>query len=198
MPMRYHGPMINAKEFYAPDRGAWRAWLAANHATEQSVWLVYDKDAGRALTYEAIVEEALCFGWIDSVSGKVSETQRKLYISRRKPQSAWAKSNKERVERLRALGLMTPAGERAIAAAQANGAWSRLDASDRLELPPELVRQLEADPTAKAFFESMSPSSQRIILEWIYAARTEVTQLKRITETVALATRGIKAHHQRQ
>jgi len=193
--------MINAKEVYAPDRRTWRAWLAANHATEQSVWLVYDKSdpgAGRALTYEAIVEEAVCFGWIDSVSGKVSETQRKLFISRRKPQSAWSQSNKERVEQLRAHGLMTPAGEQAIAAAQANGAWERLDASDRLERPPALVRQLEANDAAKAFFAALSPASQRIILAWIYSARTEATQLKRIAETVDLAAKGIKAHHQRQ
>ena len=196
--MRYHGNMINATELYVPDRRAWRAWLEANHATEQSVWLVYDKGAGRALTYEAIVEEAVCFGWIDSVSGRVSETQSKLYISRRKPKSAWSQSNKERVERLRAQGLMTPSGEQAIAAAQANGAWVRLDASDRLELPPDLVRQLEVNDAAKAFFEAMSPSSKRIILEWIYAARTQATQRKRISETVELAARGIKTHHQRQ
>lgn len=196
--MRYHGHMINAKEVYAPDRRTWRAWLEANHATEQSVWLVYDKGPGGALTYEAIVQEALCFGWIDSVSGKVNETQSKLYISRRKPKSVWSKSNKERVERLRAQSLMMPAGEQAIAAAQANGAWSQLDASDRLELPPDLMRQLEANDAAKAFFEALSPSSQRIILEWIYTARTETTQGKRIAETVDLAAKGIKAHHQRQ
>jgi uncharacterized protein YdeI (YjbR/CyaY-like superfamily) len=189
--------MINAQAFYAPDRASWRSWLEANHATEQSVWLIYDKGLNRNLTYDAIVEEALCFGWVDSLSGSVSGTQSKLYIARRKPKSAWAKSNKERVERLRAQGLMMPAGEQAIAVAQTNGAWSHLDASDRLELPAELVQQLAANPEAKALFDAMSRSSHRIILEWIYAAKTESTRLKRITETVELAAKGIKAHHQR-
>ncbi len=190
--------MPTAPEFYAKDRQAWRAWLEAHHAKEKAVWLIYDKGQNRSLTYDAIVEEALCFGWIDSVSGKVSDTQAKLYISRRKPKSAWSQSNKTRVAALRAQGLMTPAGEQAVAVAQANGAWEQLEVSDRFERPPELVAQLAANPAAQAFYDAMPPSSHRIILEWIYAAKTEATKLKRIAEAVELAAQGIKAHHYRQ
>jgi uncharacterized protein YdeI (YjbR/CyaY-like superfamily) len=190
--------MKNAAEFYAKDRAAWRAWLANHHATEQSVWLIYDKGPSRSLSYDAIVEEALCFGWVDSVSGKVSDSQAKLYISKRKPKSAWAKTNKERIAQLREQGLMAPAGEEAVAIAQANGMWEHLERSDRFEAPPELHAQLAANPAAKTFYDAMPPSSHRIILEWIYAARTEETKLKRIAETVRLAAQGIKAHHYRQ
>ncbi|HEX9036685.1 MAG TPA: YdeI/OmpD-associated family protein [Ktedonobacterales bacterium] len=193
--------MKHFSEFYAPNRAAWRAWLAARHDTDQAVWLVYDKGrpgAPRLLPYDAIVEEALCFGWVDSVPGAVSATQAKIYVSRRRPRSAWSSVNRERVAALRAAGLMTPAGERAVAIAQANGMWDYLPALNRLETPPELTAQLAANPAAQAFYDAMPPSSHRIILEWIYAARTEGTKLKRITETVELAAQGIKAHHYRQ
>ncbi len=190
-----------APEFYASDRASWRAWLAAHHDSEQSVWLVYDKDrpgAPRPLPYAAIVEEALCFGWVDSVPGTVSDTQAKIYVSRRKPKSAWSRANKERIAALRAAGLMTPAGEQAVAIAQTNGMWDQLAVSDRFEIPQELVAQLAANPAAQAFYDAMPPSSHRIILEWIYAAKTEATKRKRIMETVELAAKGIKAHHYRQ
>jgi uncharacterized protein YdeI (YjbR/CyaY-like superfamily) len=190
--------MNEVKSYYAKDRPAWRDWLKTYFAVEQAVWLIYDKGPQRSLPYDAIVEEALCFGWIDSRPGTVNETQSKLYMSRRKPKSAWSKANKDRIAKLRAQGLMTPAGEQAVAMAQANGAWEHLEVSDRFELPPELVEQLNANPTAKASFEAMRPSSHRIILEWIYAAKTDETRLKRITETVDLAAQGIKAHHFRQ
>lgn len=194
----YDSSMNTPPEFYAKDRQTWREWLEAHHMSEQAVWLVYDKGQNRSLPYDAIVEEALCFGWVDSVPGKVSDTQAKIYVSRRKPKSAWSKANRDRIAKLRAAGLMTPAGEQAVAVAQANGMWEHLDVSDKFEMPAELVTQLAANPTAQAFYDSMPPSSHRIILEWIYAARTEETKLKRITETVQLAARGIKAHHYRQ
>jgi uncharacterized protein YdeI (YjbR/CyaY-like superfamily) len=111
-----------AAEFYAQDRHAWREWLETHHAVEQAVWLIYDKGPHRRLPYDAIVEEAWCFGWIDSRPGTVNETQSKLYMSRRKPKSAWSQANKDRIAKLRAQGLMTPAGEQAVATAQANGA----------------------------------------------------------------------------
>ena len=193
--------MPTAHEFYAPSREAWRSWLQAHHASEESVWLVYDKDQPgqpRRLPYDAIVEEALCFGWVDSVPGKVSERQAKIYVSKRKPKSAWSKANRDRIALLRGKGLMTPAGEQAVATAQANGMWNHLETSDRFEMPSDLIEQLAANPAAQAFYDTMPPSSHRIILEWIYSAKTDQTKQKRITETVELAAKGIKAHHYRQ
>lgn len=187
-----------AGAFYARDWAAWRAWLAEHHASEQSVWLIYDKGRDRRLTYDDIVEEALCFGWVDSKPGKVSETQSKLYISRRKPRSAWSQANKDRITKLRRDGLLTPAGDEAVRVAQANGAWDQLRASDALAEPRELTLALDAHAAARTFYDAMPPSSRRIILEWIYSAKTDATRQRRIDETVDLAARGIRAHHYRQ
>lgn len=172
--------------------------MAEHHARLSAVWLVYDKGRQRRLTYDDIVEEALCFGWVDSKPGKVSDTQSKLYVSRRQPTSAWSKANRDRIAKLRREGLITSAGEDAVRVAQGNGAWNRLQASDALQAPPELTLALAANPAAESFYDALPPSSKRIILEWIYSARTGTTRQRRIDETVDLAARGIKAHHYRQ
>lgn len=185
-------------QFYVKDRHEWREWLAKNHDIETSVWLVFDKGKNRTINYDEIVEEALCFGWVDSVGGTVDDTKTKLYISKRKPKSAWAKTNKARIEKLTKLGLMAPAGIEAVKIAKQNGAWDALNKSDAFELPPELTQLLRENPQAKEFYDAMPPSSHRIILEWIYTAKTPETKIKRIRETVDLAAQGIKAHHYRQ
>ncbi len=116
---------MDAAEFYAADRATWRKWLAKNHGTESSVWLIFEKGKNRKLMYEDIVEEALCFGWIDSRIGSVDETKSKVYMSKRRPKSPWSESNKIRVVNLRKLGLMTPAGENAISIAKQNSQWEK-------------------------------------------------------------------------
>lgn len=187
--------MNDAPEFYAKSRAEWRQWLAENYDKEQSVWLVFGKGKDRTLEYEEIVLEALCFGWVDSIGRSVDNTRTKLYISRRKPKSVWAKTNKARIERLAAEGLMTEAGWAVVKAAKANGMWEALDKSDNLEMPHELETALQNNQKAKEFYEAMPASSKRIILEWIYAAKTEATKQKRLQETVDLAAQGIRAHH---
>lgn len=176
-----------AEEFYAKDRQSWREWLSRNHATERSVWLVFDKGPGRKLSYEDIVEEALCFGWIDSLPRKKSETQSMLYVARRKPKSVWSEANKERVERLTAAALMADSGLAAVAVAMENDSWNALAKSDALILPEALQQALDEDDAARAGFESMTRSQKKMILERIYAARTEPTRMKRIAEAVRLA-----------
>jgi uncharacterized protein YdeI (YjbR/CyaY-like superfamily) len=107
------------------DRGAWRAWLEANHARSDGIWLVtWKKVAGRPrVDYDAAVEEALCFGWVDSKSRSVDDERTSLYFTPRKPKSAWSASNVERVERLEAAGAMREAGRRAVDEAKQRGAW---------------------------------------------------------------------------
>ncbi|HSW79959.1 MAG TPA: hypothetical protein VLG47_04240 [Candidatus Saccharimonadales bacterium] len=117
--------MSDAKEIYVVDRAAWRAWLSENHDKVESVWLIFDKGKDRTITYDEIVEEALCFGWIDSRGGSVDDTKSKLYMAKRKPKSNWSESNKIRVENLKKQGLMTPAGEVAIKIAKTNGQWEK-------------------------------------------------------------------------
>jgi uncharacterized protein YdeI (YjbR/CyaY-like superfamily) len=190
--------MDQATHFYAKDRAAWWGWLQDNYLTQASVWLVYDKGDARKLSYDDIVEVALCFGWVDSRPGKVSDTQTKIYVSKRKPKSVWSKSNKVRAEQLAKHGLMQPAGIAAVKIAKANGAWDALNKSDRFIKPKEMTDLLKKNKTAADYYENFSNSSKRVILEWIYAAKQEQTKMKRIQETVALAEQGIKANHYRQ
>ena len=188
--------MQNAPHIYAKDRDILWQWLLDNHQSLPSAWIVYDRGKNSQLSYNDIVEVCLCFGWIDSRPGKVSDTQTKLYISKRKPKSAWSKSNKIRVQALTKSKSIQPAGQAAIDIAKANGAWDALNKSDAFEIPLEMIELFKKYPLAKKNYESFSASSKRIILEWIYSAKKQETKMKRIEQTVTLAQKGIKAHHQ--
>ncbi len=189
----YYMDMNEAPEFYAPDRASWRAWLQKNHLTEKSVWLVFDKGKNRTLPWAEIVDEALCFGWVDGRANKVSDTRSKIYVSRRKPKSTWSKINKTKVEELIQSSKMQPAGLAAIEIAKANGAWDQLNLSDDLVLPTELIKLLNANQSAKINFDTFPNSTKRVILEWIYTAKTNETKLSRIQKTVELAAQNIRA-----
>jgi uncharacterized protein YdeI (YjbR/CyaY-like superfamily) len=177
-------------------RAQWRRWLSKHHATSPGVWAVtYKKDAaGPSVAYEAIVEEALCFGWIDSVRKTVDGDRSRLLVTPRRPKSRWSRVNKERVERLRAAGLMTPAGEAAIEVSKANGNWDALDSVERLEEPADLRAALDRDPTARANWDAFPRSTKRGILEWISNAKKEETRAKRVAETVSEAAAGRRAN----
>src|SRR5689334_14882777 len=124
----------------ADDRATWRAWLEANHATVSGAWLVtWRKGHGPVLDYGEAVEEALCFGWVDATGGRLDERRTKLYFAPRKQRSVWSASNKGRVERLIAAGLMRPAGLAAIERAKSNGAWTALDEVEQGIVPPDLA-----------------------------------------------------------
>jgi uncharacterized protein YdeI (YjbR/CyaY-like superfamily) len=181
-------------------RAEWRAWLAANHATGTGVWLVtFKKASGRPyLPYDETVEEALCFGWVDSRPGKLDAERTMLYFSPRKAKSGWAKPNKIRVEKLIAAGLMTPAGQAAIDAAKKNGAWALLDAVEAMVCPPDLAKALKANPTAKKNFDAFPPSVRKAIFQWVTLAKKPETRAKRVEETVRLAERNVRANQPRQ
>jgi uncharacterized protein YdeI (YjbR/CyaY-like superfamily) len=178
------------------DRAAWRAWLQANHATARGVWLVsWRPRSGRppGVDYEAAIEEALCFGWVDSTGGHVDDERGKLYFAPRKPRSVWAASNKARVERLIGEGRMAPAGLVAVERAKADGSWTILDAAERLEVPGDLAAALEARPSAAASFAALPPSARKMLLGWIAVARRPGTRAARITEIAEAAARGERA-----
>jgi uncharacterized protein YdeI (YjbR/CyaY-like superfamily) len=177
-----------------------RSWLAANDQRKESVWLVIWKKAtgDRHVPYDAIVEEALCFGWIDSVPRKLDEQRSMLILSPRKPGSAWSGVNKARVGRLIAEGLMQPTGLAVITAAQADGSWSRLDSASALEVPPDLELAFAGHPGSAANFAAFPASTRRAILEWIIQAKTSPTRMKRIEETATLAAQNIRANQYRQ
>ncbi len=184
------------KTFYAKDRAAWRAWLAENHATETRVWLIiYRKQSGTpSIYYDEAVNEALCFGWIDSKPNKRDGESYYQFFSRRNPKSKWSGVNKRKVEALSAQGLMTEAGWAVIELAKQNGGWTALDDVENLMIPEDLQAQFDAMPGAQANFEAFSKSAKRGILDWISSAKQAETRAKRILETVTLAARGEKAN----
>lgn len=185
----------DAPQVFADDRATWRAWLRANHATSSGAWLVtWRPRAGRVgLDYDAAVEEALCFGWVDSTAGRVDDERGKLYFAPRKPRSAWASTNKVRVERLIAEGRMAPAGLAAIERAKANGSWEILDAVERLEVPEDLAAALEVRPPAAVNFAGFPPSARKQLLGWVAVARKPETRAGRITTIAEAAARNERA-----
>lgn len=184
--------MDHVQHYYAKNREEWRSWLDSNHDKESAVWLVFDKGQNRTMSWQDIVEEALCYGWIDSRPGKVSETQSKIYVSKRKPNSVWSKINKSSVERLMKNGLIKPAGLRSIEIAKENGSWNALDLSDNLIYPEKLKSLFEKDHTASNNFESFPEGSRRNTLQWIYSAKTDATRLERIQQTYEAAVENIR------
>jgi uncharacterized protein YdeI (YjbR/CyaY-like superfamily) len=177
-------------------RGQWRDWLVAHHHQADSIWLVtYKKHAGnRYLPYDAIVEEALCFGWIDSLPRRLDADRTMLLLSPRRPKSAWSKLNKTRVARLMDQGLITPAGLAKIEQAKADGSWTFLDDVEALIIPADLATALAQNPTADAYFEDFSPSAKKGILQWIKSAKQAATRQKRIAKTVEFAAQNLKAN----
>jgi uncharacterized protein YdeI (YjbR/CyaY-like superfamily) len=183
----------DAPLFQPEDRAAWRDWLQANHATARGVWLVsWRPRSGRppAVDYEAAIEEALCFGWVDSTGGTLDDERGKLYFAPRKPRSPWAASNKARVERLIADGRMAPAGMAAIERAKANGAWEILDSSERLEVPDDLAAALDGRPPAAANFAAFPPSTRKMLLGWVAVAQRPATRAARIAKVADAAARN--------
>ena len=180
---------------HADDRGTWRAWLEANHAAVRGAWLVtWRPRSGRqGLDYEAAIEEALCFGWVDSTAGAYDEERGKLYFAQRKPHSGWAASNKARVARLITDGRMAPAGLAAIERAQANGSWEILDSVERLEVPADLAAALSATPPAAANFAAFTPSARKQLLGWVAIARRPETRASRIARIADAAARNERA-----
>lgn len=196
----YNRVVLEAHQLYAQTRAEWRAWLQAHHATSKGVWLVFNKKtSGKPhLSYDEQVEEALCFGWVDSKPGKVDEHRSSLYFAPRKAGSGWSRPNKERVERMIAQGLMAPAGLSKIEAAKRDGSWSKLDAVESLEVPLDLAKELRRYPNAKHNFEAFPRSVKRGILEWIVQAKKPETRARRVEETARLAEQNLRANQWRK
>ena len=177
-------------------RGAWRAWLGEHHGTSRGVYFVgWRRSSGKTpVDYAEAVEEALCVGWIDSKGGKLDEDRGILWFAPRSPRSAWARSNKERVARLTAAGLMLPAGLAVVEDAKRRGTWTMLDDVEDLVVPDDLAAALEASPPARANWDAFSKSARRMLLEWIRQAKRPETRARRIEETATHAARNEKAN----
>jgi uncharacterized protein YdeI (YjbR/CyaY-like superfamily) len=181
-------------------RKAWRAWLAKNHQRQDGVWLIsYKKATGKArFEYDEAVEEALCFGWIDSKPNKLDDERSMLWFAPRKAGTGWSKPNKQRVERAVAAGLMMPSGMVKVEQAKEDGSWFALDAIEALEIPPDLAAALAIYPHATNNFAAFPRSAKRGILEWISNAKTATTRQSRILETAQQADKNVRANQWRK
>src|SRR5450755_205395 len=193
--LRSMSALDDALQVHVDDRATWRAWLEANHASARGAWLITWRPSSSrlGLDYEAAVEEALCFGWVDSTGGRVDDERGKLYFAPRKVRSAWAATNKARVERLLAAGQMAPAGLAAIERAKANGSWEVLDSAERLEIPDDLAAALERHRPAAANFAAFPISARKLLLSRIAMAVRPETRSARIAKVAEAAARHERA-----
>lgn len=178
-------------------RDEWRNWLAQNHGASPGVWLVsWKKATGKpAIPYGDTVDEALCFGWIDSRVNTIDDERAMRLFTPRNVKSPWSRINKDKVSRLMKQGLMMEAGARAVAAAQANGSWTVYDDIEDMIIPSDLASALADNGPARACFDNFPPSSTKNILWWIKSARKPETRAARISKTVQLAAQNRMANH---
>ncbi len=173
-----------------------RSWLLNNYQQTHGVWLItYKKKSQHYLPYSDIVQECLCFGWIDSLPRKLDETRTMLYISPRKKGSNWSRVNKEYVAKLQQEGLLHEAGLQKIEQAKEDGSWSFLDDVEALILPDDLKLAFSNNKTARENWSAFPPSVKRGILEWIKNAKKPATRTKRIKDTVEKAAKNIRANY---
>ena len=172
----------------------WRKWLEKNHQSKPSIWLVYFKSSTKvpSLSWSEAVDEALCFGWIDSTKKTIDEERYMQYFSRRKPNSTWSKINKEKVAKLIKENQMAKAGFDSIATAKHNGSWTALDEVEALAIPEDLKAALVNHKGAMEYFDGLSKSVKKILLHWVFFAKRTETRQKRILEIAENAGKNLK------
>ncbi len=182
------------KSLYFKTPQEWRTWLKSNHDKETELWLIFYKNNIRStLDYKSAVEEALCFGWIDSIIKKIDEKRFVRKFTPRKNRSKWSPSNKKRVERLIKSGRMTNVGLLKIKAAQKNGFWDEIDRPTiNYDLPEDFKKALNDNRKAKEFFAQLAPTYQKQFIGWIRVAKRQETIENRISESIQLLEKGKK------
>lgn len=180
--------------FYPTNPTDWREWLQENHHSKQSVWLIYYKKKSKipSISWSEAVDEALCFGWIDSTAKPINDEKYMQFFTKRKAKSVWSKINKVKVDKLIEEGKMSQAGFESIAKAKENGSWTILDEVEDLIIPEDLEAAFEANDGSKDFFLSISKSVRKAILQWLVLAKQQTTRQKRINEIAELATQKLK------
>lgn len=180
--------MNNAEidEFCPANPKEWRDWLTKNHVQEKAVWLIIYKQGSKNpnLTWSEAVDEALCFGWIDSTKKPIDTEKYKQYFCKRKAKSNWSKVNKDKIEILTQKGLMAPTGIKSVKTAKKNGSWTILDSVEALIVPPGLEAAFNKNKKAKDFYFSLSNSLQKLLLYRIVSAKRPETKQKRMDEIV--------------
>lgn len=185
------------EEVFVENLAALHQWLREHHSQTASVWLCrWKKGKGDDyLAYTDLVDELLCWGWVDSLPRSKDAYSTLIRISPRQPKSHWSAINKAKVERLLQEGRMQPSGMRMVEMAKANGQWDFLNDVEQLQIPEDLEQAFQALPEARMYFDRFPKSSQRGILEWIKSAKQPATRQKRIAQTVEKAAQNRKANH---
>lgn len=186
----------NIKTFYAKTISQWRKWLLKNHLLEKGVWLViYKKDAAiTSITRDEALDQALCFGWIDSVANKRDEDSYFQYFAQRKPKSNWSGINKIKIARLIEEGQMHASGLKMVELAKETGTWTALEDVENLVIPDDLLKALKKTGDAFSNWNKFPASTKRGILDWIQQAKLAETRARRIEETARLAKDNIRAN----
>jgi uncharacterized protein YdeI (YjbR/CyaY-like superfamily) len=181
------------KQFQPKSRRAWREWLKKHHATSSGIWLVYAKKHTKipSLTYNDAVEEALCFGWIDSLIHPIDDSYYRQVFTPRKAKSLWSALNRKRVERLIEAGLMTAAGLALITLAKKSGTWKAHAPSETLTVPPELRIAIEANPSAKKNWPTYTESQRKMFLYTVHGAKRPETRAKRVARVIEIVSSGV-------
>ena len=181
--------------YHPADLAAWRAWLQANCDTGRGVWVAsWKKASGRdPVPYADLVEEAICFGWIDSTANVLDDERGLQLMTPRKPRSGWTRLNRQRVATLEAQGRMADAGRRAVEVARANGWWTIYDPVEDLLEPDDLTEALDASPAARTAWDGFPPSARKQMLWSVVSARRPETRASRIAKIVSEAASGRRA-----
>jgi len=181
--------------FHAETRDQWRAWLTDNVTSARGVWLCSWRTTTDRLRcpYPEAVEEAICFGWIDSTATVLDDERSLQLFTPRRPKSPWTRLNRERAAEMERRGLMTDAGRNAIAAARANDWWTISDQVEDLVEPAELTAALDRDPRARANWDGFPPSARKQMLWWIVSAARDTTRAGRIAQIITEAASGRRA-----
>jgi uncharacterized protein YdeI (YjbR/CyaY-like superfamily) len=173
----------------------WNKWLSKHHDAKKEVWLVFFKKETRkpSLEYESAVEEALCFGWIDSIVKKIDDSKYARKFTQRKDKSNWSELNKRRAEKMIREGRMTEFGLAKIETAKKAGNWDQAERPDiSFDFPPEFEQALARNKKAKEHFTKLAPTYQKHYIGWITVAKRQETKQKRIKESIALLEKGKK------
>lgn len=180
--------------FYPTNQSEWRAWLQKNHSLKQAVWVVfYNKNSKNStISWSSAVDEALCFGWIDSKKIAIDKEKSHQFFSKRKAKGTWSKINKEKIFKLIESGLMTQAGLDIIETAKQNGSWTILDEVEELVIPKDLETALNTTENAMDYFLGLSKSVKKMMLQWVILAKKEETRQHRIAEIAIHAAKKQK------
>jgi len=186
--------MKDAEDYCPYDKKDWRKWLELNHIKKDAVWLIFykKKSKNHNLSWSESVDEALCFGWIDSTKRTIDSEKYKQYFSKRKVKSNWSKINKDKVKTLIDLGLMQDEGYKSIEIAKKNGSWTILDGVEALIIPKDLKEAFANYQGSMEFFNSLSKSVKKTLLYWVISAKRKETRQKRILEIVENASNNLK------